>query len=483
MNLRKYLYTSSFIATIAVVFALLIAAGSAVILQKQVNLSPQISVDNYVPIHEVVTKYLEARLANKSDEAKQFFTPDSVGQSRKAEYYGALEAELGQLLRFEVIGARVISALDANSANGSYEVKARLWFEASMGRGLKYMAHKDVGYFLIPDAENSYLINYYKEYQFADPLNSEILHRYEVEKFWLEEALSNGNKIKLENNNLFLGSKLISENVPAILKLDPATHQDMIGSYWYESNASDLTADYYKIGVSKKDDTFAVVYGRLEKDISSTVGMQGNYWANSILTVALIYSGDGKLIKQIPLKNLDGSYFDPQWFNLLYYIQNKFYIETFSEISNGQLFVVKDGKIVKEIKDSMGISSPTLRYFAYNPQGEGIHSCDAGSVDLSTVRIFDIDSNSDTLITSDFKKAFSIESWSPDERLLLLLIGKGDSNGCVQAYINFATYNVATKKLEVNASSDDRAALERICKDNRFDCSGALAVFGLVYSQ
>ncbi|MFA4937152.1 MAG: PsbP-related protein [Patescibacteria group bacterium] len=39
MNLRKYLFTSSFIATITIVFVLLIAAGCAVILQKQVDLN------------------------------------------------------------------------------------------------------------------------------------------------------------------------------------------------------------------------------------------------------------------------------------------------------------------------------------------------------------------------------------------------------------------------------------------------------------
>ncbi|MFA4937000.1 MAG: hypothetical protein WC575_01740 [Patescibacteria group bacterium] len=41
MKLRQYLFTSSFIATIAVVFILLVAAGYAVVLQKQVDLKKQ----------------------------------------------------------------------------------------------------------------------------------------------------------------------------------------------------------------------------------------------------------------------------------------------------------------------------------------------------------------------------------------------------------------------------------------------------------
>jgi putative hemolysin len=43
MELRKYLFTSSFITVIAIVFVLLIAAGCATFLQKQISL---ISLDN-----------------------------------------------------------------------------------------------------------------------------------------------------------------------------------------------------------------------------------------------------------------------------------------------------------------------------------------------------------------------------------------------------------------------------------------------------
>ncbi len=55
MNLKKYLFTSSFVTTIAIIFVLLIAAGCAVILEKQANLQKQNQIDRITSVNNSIS--------------------------------------------------------------------------------------------------------------------------------------------------------------------------------------------------------------------------------------------------------------------------------------------------------------------------------------------------------------------------------------------------------------------------------------------
>ena len=129
---------------------------------------------------------------------------------------------------------------------------------------------------------------------------------------WREIKLPNGAIAFIKNHNLYIynsfsGDVLLTENIPAFLGLSPANYKVTLGD-WFGEDPVLLTSDSYGlIRISKEQDKFAFLYGRLQKD---AITKDSGFYPRTTTAKILVYSLDGKLLNIYEL--------DPKTFLLNY---------------------------------------------------------------------------------------------------------------------------------------------------------------------
>ena len=217
---------------------------------------------------------------------------------------------------------------------------------------------------------------------------------------------------------------------------------------------------------------------------------QSAYEFSPTFAKLLTYDATGKLLSATALPTTISSPFlggDLITFQAIDYFNGS---TIYADASNGKgagdtLIAIRNGAIIDSTGLDLSDYSPNGRYLVYSPltpvgvKISGLED-DCGGEDsnaISDIRLIDFETGATTTIAYDLTKGFLPSGWSNDGTKILFIISTGD-NGCIATSTNFLVYDVVTKQATINQNlTNVIGALNTVCAQDGFDCSGAASWF------
>ena len=307
----------------------------------------------------------------------------------------------------------------------------------------------------------------------------------------------------IQNNNLYINCKLVQQNIPHMLGLQPSTDGQFVDpnyspegvidglaseySYPFSNDgASTPSADLYiSATTSPQNDLVAMIYTRVDNKSDSN---------ESPFKTILVYSQTG-LVSRFDLTTMNPAIASlPQGYSdtsthggiaqgdvleingITYVDRQKMYLVVQAGMDSPvDTYYKLSDSTFKFVATTAGgeLISPDRSKMAYTPEDTPyISTCGGclGDSNTSEIDIADFTAGTNYPITHDRTKPYQIVGWSKDGSTLLATVGVTDSTGATaDHYTNFFTYNVLSGKTNINSQTNWKDTLTLLCSSGLYE--------------